>query len=273
MDALKLFRKPLTDQKWNDPGEVTFVSSPDAKYKIAFSHFFEIRMNSYQGLFNLLDSSDNIVDNFEPLVTYGSQHCCWNDTSTLFALGIASFGYGYLLMQLPERKVAFIKVPNPFPLNLSLTEKAMILSYDDYSLSLKNSTQTFGGGPLEIPCKIYLRPRDIEISLNNVRFFPRSELTRLEQLTQKDMEYRLDPIDGGFREFQGVYPETTMDKYNTRQLEVYQLEAFAEYGDKLSQEWLEAIIKKTKGKYRDNLNRFRRIWGAERFDAFKATLQ
>jgi hypothetical protein len=249
MDALKLFRKPLTGPKWNNPGEVTFVTSPDGKYKIAFSHFFEIHMGSYHGLFNLLDGSENIIDRFEPLVTYGSQHCCWTDTSTLFAMGIASFGYGYLLMQLPEKKVAFIKAPNPFPLNIYLTEKAIILSYDDYSLSLKNSTQTFGGGPLEIPCKIYLKPTNIEIPLNSVRFFPRSELTRLGELTAKDMVYRLDPIDGGFREFQGAYPQTTMDKYNTRQLEVYQLEAFAEYGDKQSQEWLEAIIKKTKGKY------------------------
>jgi len=63
------------------------------------------------------------------------------------------------------------------------------------------------------------------------------------------MEYRLEPIDGGFREFKGVYTQTTMDKYNTLQLEVYQLEAFAEYSDTQSQEWLEAMIKKTKGKY------------------------
>jgi len=249
MDASKLFRKPLTDQKWNDPGNVTIVPSPDGQYKIIFSHFFEVRMTLYHGLFNLLDSRNNILDRFEPLVAYGSQNCCWNDTSTLVALGIASYGYGYLFMQLPEKKVAFVKVPDPFPLNISLTETALILSYDEYSLSMKNSTQTFGGGPLEIPTKYYLKPKDIEIQLGSVRFFPRFELNNLEVLTKNDMEYRLDPIDGGFREFKGVFPETTKDVYNTRQLEVYQLEAFAEYGDKQSQEWLEAIRAKTKGKF------------------------
>jgi hypothetical protein len=249
MDASKLFRNPLTDQKWNEPGDVTFVPSPDGKYKIAFSHFFEVRMTLYHGLFNLLDSSDNILDGFEPFVTIGSQYCWWNNTSTLFALGVAAFRYGYLLIHLPESNVAFVKVPDPFPLNISLTENALILSYDESSLSLKNSTETFRGGPLEIPTKIYLKPKDIEIPLGSVRFFPRFELNNLEALTKNNTEYRLDPMDGGFREFKGVFPETTKDVYNTRQLEVYQLEAFAEYGDKQSQEWLEAIRTKTKGKY------------------------
>ena len=249
MDASKLFRKPLTDQKWNDPGQVTVIPSSDGKYKITFSHFFEVSMMSYHGLFNLLDGNDNILDKFEPLVTFSSEKCCWNDSSTLFALAIASFDYGYLLMQLPERKVAFIKAPNPFPIDITITGNSLKLSYDEYSLSLTNSTQTFGGGPLEIPSKIYLKPRDITIALDNVRFFPRIELTNLGDLTKEDMEYRLDPIDGGFREFKGVFPRTTMDIYNTRRLEVYQLEAFAEYGDKQSHEWLEAIRIKTKGKY------------------------
>lgn len=71
----------------------------------------------------------------------------------------------------------------------------------------------------------------------------------LEELTKSARQFRLDPIDSGFREFKGVFPQSTKQIYNTRQLEVYHLEAFAEYGDEQSAEWLKAIKDKTKDKY------------------------
>ena len=249
METSKLFRKPLTDSKWDDPGDISFVFSPDRKYKIAFSHFLEVRMNSYQGLFNLLDKDDNIIDGFEPLTTFSSQKCCWNEVSKIFAVSIVDFGYGYLFVKVPDLKVSFIRISNPYPLNIYFTNRAFVISYDDYQLSLTNSTATFGGGPLEIPSKMYLKPKDIEIPMDEIIFHPREKLEDFAVLTQSHNQYQLDPIDGGFREFAGKFPENTKQAYNTRQLEVYQLEAFAEYGDEQSQEWLNAIKEKTKGNY------------------------
>lgn len=249
METSKLFRKPLTDSKWDDPGEISLVYSPDKKYKIAFSHFFETRMNSYEGLFNLLDKGDNIIDGFEPLTTFSSQKCCWNEVSNIFSVAIVDFGYGYLFTKIPDLEVSFMRIANPYPLNIYFTNHAFVISYDDYQLSLKNSTATFGGGPLEIPSKIYLKPKDIEIPSGEIFFYPREKLQDFGELTQSQNKYHLDPIDGGFREFSGIFPENTKQVYNTRQLEVYQLEAFAEYGDAQAQEWLNAIKEKTKGNY------------------------
>jgi hypothetical protein len=249
METSKLFRNPLTDSKWDVPGEISLVYSPDEKYKIAFSHFFETRMNSYEGLFNLLDKDDNVIDGFEPLTTFSSQKYCWNDKSNIFTVAITDFGYGYFFAQVLDLKISFIKIANPYPLNIHFANHTFVISYDDYQLSLTNSTATFGGGPLEIPSKMYLKPKDIEIPGEDIIFYPREKLKDFGELTQSHTQYRLDPIDGGFREFQGVFPENTKQVYNSRQLEVYQLEAFAEYGDAQSQEWLNAIKDKTNGNY------------------------
>jgi hypothetical protein len=251
MDTSKLFRKPLTDRKWDDPGEVTLIISPDKKHKIAFSHFFEVSMGSYQGLFSLMDEADNIIDGFEPLTTANSYNCYWKDDSTIFTLICDDFAYGYLFVRIADLSLSFVKIVYPHPSNINVLFKndMIVFSYDDHQLSLKNSVQTFGGGLLEIPSKVYLKPKDIEIPFDELTFFPRKDLQNLKSLTQNDREYRLDPIDGGYREFTGTFPQATDQLFNSRHLDVYQLEAFAEYGDEQSLEWLEAIKAKTGGKY------------------------
>ena len=65
---------------------VDYVVSPDKEFKIAFSHFQEIRMMTYEGLFTLLDDKDNIIDKFEPLTAIDSKLCCWTDDSTYLRL-------------------------------------------------------------------------------------------------------------------------------------------------------------------------------------------
>lgn len=172
MDASKLLRKPYPVKRWDQSEDVTFVPSPDKKYKIAFSHFVEERMGSYRGLFSLLDEADNIIDGFEPVTTYTDKMCYWNGDSSVFALPTADFNYGYLLVKVADLSVSFIKVTNPHPTILQFKSDVLVVSYDEYQLSLQNSIQTFGGGPLEIPCKVYLKPPDIEIPLNKLTFFP-----------------------------------------------------------------------------------------------------
>jgi hypothetical protein len=249
MDASKLLRKPFLVKRWDQSEEVTFVPSPDKKYKIAFSHFVEERMGSYRGLFSLLDESDNIIDGFEPVTTFTDKMCYWNSDSNIFVLPTADFNYGYLLVKVADLSISFLKLANPYPTILHFKNDVLVVSYDEYQLSLRNSIQTFGGGPLEIPSKVYLKPPDIEIPLKELTFFSRKKLGKLEELTKSAREFRLDPIDGRFREFKGVFPQSTKQVYNTRQLEVYQLEAFAEYGDEQSAKWLNAIKDKTVDKY------------------------
>lgn len=206
-------------------------------------------MSTYRGLFNLLDENSNMIDGFEPLTTYGTNTIHWNDESTMFVIAIDQFNYGYFFVKVPELEFAFIKVPNPYPLDVCFENNLFVLSYNDNSLSTKNSVQTFGGGALEIPSKIYLKPQDLQIPLGRLTFYPRARLCDFELLTQKDDEYQMEPIDGGFRDFKGKFPQHTSEIYNTRQFEVYQLEAFAEYSDPQSIQWLDDIKKKTNGNY------------------------
>jgi hypothetical protein len=114
---------------------------------------------------------------------------------------------------------------------------------------LTNSTQTIGGGVLEIPNKKMIKPNDLTFDLGELIFYRRQQLNDFTKLIKSDKEYNLQLVDGGYNEFKGLFPQNTKQVYNTRQLEIYQLEAFAEYGDKKSQEWLELIKQKTNNNY------------------------
>ena len=228
---------------------VDFVFSPNQKFKVAFSHFQEIRMGSYEGLFTLLDNNDCIIDLFEPITAINSNLCCWTENSIYFALSVRHFISGYFIVRLPELDFAFIKMINPYPIDISFEGDKFIISYNNNQVALSNSTQTFGGGTLEIPSKKYIKPKDLNFDLKNLIFYSRQQLNDLVKLTKAHKEYNLELIDAGFNEFKGVFPKNTKQVYNTRQLEIYQLETFAEYGDKKSQEWLELIKQKTNNNY------------------------
>jgi hypothetical protein len=203
----------------------------------------------------LLDDRDNIIDGFEPLTTFSNQKCCWNNNSNIFVIAVSRFTYGYLLAKVPDLEISFIKMLNPYPLDIYFKKDALVISYNNHQLELLNSTETFGGGHVEIPVKRYLNPKEIELQIENLTFYPRQNLPDLLSLTKSEKEYCLEPIDGGFREFKGVLPQSTMQVYNQRQLEVYQLEAFAEFGDEQSKEWLNAIKKKTN----ENYNKWQKV--------------
>jgi hypothetical protein len=227
---------------------VHYVISPNKKFKIAFSHFQEIRMSTYEGLFTLLDDDDTIIEKFEPLTAISERLCCWTNNSNYFTVAIGHFPSGYLIVRVPELDFAFIKILNPY-LDISFNSNKFLVGYSDEQVALTNSTQTFGGGVLEIPSKTMIKPNDLIFDLSDLIFYSRQQLNDLIKIIKSDKEYNLQLIDGGYNEFKGVLPQNTKQVYNTRQLEIYQLEAFAEYGDKKSQEWLEMIKRKTSNNY------------------------
>jgi len=251
MDASKLLRKPIKDTTWVDMSSIKYVDSPDDKYKIALSHFQEVRMGWYEGLFTLIDNHDNIIDKFDPILAVSSNLCCWSIDSTCFAIAvkIATSTYGYLIVKTRDLHFSFIKMSDPFPWDISFNNNVFTISCNDSYVEVSNSTQTFRGGNLEIPSKQYFKPDSIRLNIDELTFYPRLQLNNLAKITETDREYNLKLIDGGFKQFMGIFPINTTQVYNTRQLEVYQLEAFAEYGDKKAQEWLELIKQKTKNNY------------------------
>jgi len=227
---------------------VDYVVSPDKKYKIAFSHFQEIRMSTYEGLFTLLDDNDTIIEKFEPLTAINEKFCCWTNDSIYFAVAVGHSPSGYLLVKLPQLDFSFIKMVNPY-LDISFHNNKFVVGYSDEQVALTNSTQTFGGGVLEIPTKTMIKPNDLTFDLLELIFYPRRQVNDFTNIIKSSKEYNLQLIDGGYNEFKGELPQNTEHVYNTRQLEIYQLEAFAEYGDKKSKEWLEMIKEKTRNNY------------------------
>ncbi|MDO3628482.1 LEA type 2 family protein [Mucilaginibacter sp. BT774] len=251
MDTSKLLRRPLkVENMFGVDTETTqSVISPDKKSKVVFSHSQEIRMGSYEHLFSLLDSDDNLIDNFEPLIAI-SNHCCWKPDSSYFGLAIRFEKiYGFLLIHWPSLNFTFIKVFNPYPLDISFKNHDFVISYNDQQVAAANTSQLFGGGTTELPYKKYFKPADILFNLAELKFYSRDRLEDIPDIIESDKEYKFDLIDGGFNEFHGTFPQDTITGYNRRAFEVYQLEAFAAYGDKVSKFWLEEIQRKTNNKY------------------------
>jgi hypothetical protein len=227
---------------------VQYVVSPDKKFKIALSHFQEIRMSTYEGLFTLLSDNDKIIEKFEPLTVVSERLCCWTDNSRYFAVAVGHYPPGYLIVRVPELDFAFIKMTNPY-LDIKFQEDKLLVGYSDEHVAVTNSTQTLGGGDLEIPSKTMIRLNDLTFHLSDLTFYPRQKFSEMTKIIKSDKEYNLQLIDGGYNKFKGTFPQNTKQVYNTRQFEIYQLEALAEYGDKQSQEWLELIKLKTGNKY------------------------
>jgi hypothetical protein len=249
MDKGRLLRDPFREVDTFTYDNIESRVSPDNQFSFLFSHSREVSMMAYECLFTLTENNETIVDNFEPLTAIAEYYSCWKPDSTAFALALSRFAFGYLLVKVPSLELGFIRVFNPYPLEVAFIGESFRISYKDESVRLTNSTATFMGGEMEIPKKIYTKPKDIVIDLNDIVFYPRTGLNRLEELTDNQPLYNLELIEEGFREFKGVFPQNTKQIYNTRQLDVYQLEAFAEYGDAVSQTWLDEIKTKTNGDY------------------------
>ena len=193
---------------------------------------------TYEGLFTLLDDNDTIIEKFEPLTAISQRLCCWTSDSTHFAVAVGHFQSGFLIVRLPQLDFSFLKFANPY-LDISFQKDKFVVGYNDEQVALTNSTQTFGGGVLEIPTKTMIKPDDLRFGLSDLNFYSRQQLNDFTNIIKSAKEYNLELIDGGYKEFKGIFPQNTKQVYNTRQFEIYQLEAFAEYGDKKSQEWLD----------------------------------
>jgi hypothetical protein len=212
-------------------------------------------MGSYICCFTLLDDKDNIIDNFEPITGISSGLSKWSDDSNYFIVAVdgAVKGYstlwGYLIIKFPERTFSFIKISNPYPLELQFRNENVIISYEEKQVVLSNSAQTIGDGISQTPKRKYLKPDDLSFNLNDLKFYPRENLGNLETYFQNETNYDLKLIADGFFEFKGTLPQNTEHLYHNKPISVYQLKEFADYGDEVAKEWLEEIKQKTNNNY------------------------
>jgi hypothetical protein len=109
-----------------------------------------------------------------------------------------------------------------------------------------NSDGVFGGGRSECPVERFKAPSKASLEISKLKWHPRSSLARIAKIAGAAPLVDMSFVRDGFFPFKGKFPASTTVTINTRPFEVFQLELFAEYGDKQSQAWLRDIKKKVR---------------------------
>ncbi len=236
MDSNRYLRAPFDVVDGVFDKEIKTHLSPDQSMKLVISHCWNYKPGSNPGLFHLLDFSDNIIEHFTPHTTNG--HLAWTQDSRYLAIDIGESDKGILVMDTMLMKVALIRTNCR---DFKIENNNIIISISDKFMERINSDLLIGGGTTQLPRIKYDRPDDVILTIESLNFFPKNKTADLFQLTEKQKQILLDPIENGFWDFTGTVPQNTTDGYNNRDFEIYQLETFAAYGDAQSIQWLEEI--------------------------------
>ena len=236
MDSKRYLRAPfdVVDGVFSD--EIITHLSPDQSMKLVISHCWNYKPGSNPGLFHLLDFSDNIIEHFTPHTTNG--HVAWSADSRYLVLDIGENEKGLLVFDTMLMQVAMIPTKCR---DFKVTENKVVISISEKFMERINSDLLIGGGTTQLPRIKYEKPVDIAVQISTLPFYPKNKISQLFKLTEKQKQIILDPIANGFWEFSGQLPQNTMDGYNNRNFEMYQLETFAAYGDPQSIKWLDEI--------------------------------
>ena len=216
--------------------EIKTHLSPDQSMKLVISHCWNYKPGSNPGLFHLLDFSDNIIESFKPHTTNG--HLAWTKDSRYLAIDIGENQKGILVIDTMLMQAALIRTNCR---DFHIENEKIVISISEKFMERINSDLLIGGGTSQLPRIKYEKPTDLAFPINSLPFYPKSNIPAIFKLTEKQKEVILDPIANGFWEFKGSFPQNTVDGFNNRDFEMYQLETFAAYGDAQSLKWLEEI--------------------------------
>lgn len=245
-DNLKKFeRNPYKSTFPNYLKEPILYPSHDKRYSIILTHCWEWAKDCDCFLFALIDEKEQILENFEPLVS--RRHILWSQNSRYVIIPVGQSNSGFLIYDVQESTFGLIKFKRIGLIDISTTENEIVLGYPASQIKSLNDATLFGGGENGLPRKKYLKPEDLSIPFDKIKLHTKSSLATIFDI-EKTL-YSLEPIENGFHEFNGRLPSNTKDGFNRREFQVYQLEAFAEYGDEQSIKWLNEIIKKTSNNY------------------------
>lgn len=216
--------------------EIIVNHSPDQSMKLIISHCWNYKPGSNPGLFHLLDFSDNIIEHFTPHTTNGNVG--WSKDSRFLALDIGENEKGILILDTMLMQVACIRTKCR---DFKFHENEIVIFVSDKLMERLNSDKLIGGGITELPRIKYERPDEVRVQIDMLTFFPKNKAAEIYKLTETTKEIILDPIENGFWEFNGKLPQNTIDGYNNRDFEIYQLETFANFGDEQAIEWMNSI--------------------------------
>lgn len=189
---------------------------------------------------------------FEPKVlTAASMVCAWSPNSRYCVIGAQHRReLLYLVLDTKESTFAFIPMKALYPLEVTfLSSSGLKIQAHAVTLNAMNSTVTFGAGPAQFPCKRYKSETPLMFKLSELSFRDMADLNRLGALLKRKKKYSLAILRDGFHPFSGKPPVSTTQKFNTRQMEVFHLELFAEYGDATAKAWLREVKRLSNGKF------------------------
>jgi len=242
----KLLRKPaLKDKITGD--HLVEIPSPNRQWTVVTSHNWEMGNNWWVCLFTLFNAEGKIVNQFSPLAAVPDS-AVWTANGRFFAIAGFSSEFFYFIYDVMKEQFALIRIANPYPLALSFHSPQTILIAVK-GAELQQSNLGWDEPNKEVPLERYVAQPPLNFLLSELTFYPEGKISSVPKLLGGQPQHDLKIVRDGIWPFDGVGPQSTDQEFYGRQMEIFHLELFAEYGDATAKEWLKEINRMTKGKY------------------------
>ena len=229
---------------------VELFPAPDGHVAVQLSDFHEPNNGNTLCRIALVDFTNRMLDQFEGLTGFGA-FGCWNSASSVFILPAGRHDCVFLY-NVFEKSFGLVRVSSGSYLKITFVESDTFeIGVLADSLAAANSQFVFGGGLAEFPIERFRTPDRLRLRIGMLVWHSRNQLSHLGQILDKLPLLNMNLVPDGFFEFNGKFPETTVDKINGRLMTIWHLESFTEYGDPQASAWLDDV-KKIAG---DRLNR------------------
>jgi len=210
--------------------------SPDNGHKLTFYDFAEPRMGMSICRFKLSNLKTNELTEFNELWAIGTglNSFSWSDNRGFLSLPILNPYNGktvtesFFIYNIEEKLFASIHFSNCWILNATCHNEYVEVEYDE---QIESDHKKY-------PTKDLTKPANLEFSFSELKWTDIEKLSQFKELNKDAYVHQLKPIDNGWRLFKGQFPANT-------EVLVWELNKFAEYGDKQSIEWLNNIKAKT----------------------------
>ena len=223
--------------------------SPDKRRRVIFSHDEEYAMGWYRWYVTLADKN-NILQPF-PYIAASERYCTWSTDSRFFAVRILDSRPVMFIWDCDKERFAILDFDSPSGEIIFSKRGDFKFEINDYGLERRSEIlnkidqwdPVLEDKPPEWPLIRY-KKNSLKFKRSELKFYPTDKLPDIWKLVKKQKRYELDIIEDGFLPFRGEMPQSTEHKVNGKRMKIFQLEAFAQYGDKTCQKWLKEVHKK-----------------------------
>jgi hypothetical protein len=240
-----LLRPPVREGQYFED-RLAEIPAPDGRFAVVTSHDWEPENGWWLCLFTLMDTKGSIVNRFEPLAGVPGK-CLWSLDSRYFMIAAFANGYFYFIYDVTTERFALIRIANPYPLAATFQSGHIVVAVEEEEL--KNANVGWDEEVQEVPLERYSASSPLAFRIQNLEFHSRSEQTKVPRMLASLREHNLEIYRDGLWPFHGQGPKATNQEFYGRQMEIFHLELFAEYGDETAKRWLAEVQRRSKGKY------------------------